>query len=58
MSVITVTELLRSSQEIIASTFQPLPLYLSVAAIYWLLSTGLSWVQRRIEARLTLRVTR
>jgi len=58
VSVITVTELLRSSQEIIASTFQPLPLYLSVAAIYWLLSTGLSWVQRRIEARLTLRVTR
>ncbi|MFC4524604.1 amino acid ABC transporter permease [Cupriavidus pinatubonensis] len=58
VSVITVTELLRSSQEIIASTFQPLPLYLSVAAIYWLLSTGLSWAQRRIEARLTLRVTR
>lgn len=35
VSVITVTELLRSTQEVIASTFQPLPLYLAAAAIYW-----------------------
>jgi cystine transport system permease protein len=54
VSVITVTELLRSAQEVIASTFQPLPLYLGAAAIYWILCTLLEWVQRRFERRLSL----
>lgn len=54
VSVITVTELLRSAQEVIASTYQPLPLYLACAAIYWVLSTGLSALQRRIEKHLAL----
>ena len=40
VSVITVTELLRSAQEVIASTYQPLPLYLAAAAIYWVLVPG------------------
>src|ERR1700737_2599060 len=40
VSVITVTELLRSTRELIASTYEPLPLYLAAAAIYWVLSTG------------------
>ncbi|WP_350563780.1 ABC transporter permease subunit, partial [Psychrobacter sp. CAL346-MNA-CIBAN-0220] len=34
VSVITVTELLRSAQEVIAATYQPLPLYLAAAAVY------------------------
>ncbi|WP_233833653.1 amino acid ABC transporter permease [Paraburkholderia sp. ZP32-5] len=51
VSVITVTELLRSAQEAIASTFQPLPLYLAAAAIYWVLSTLLARIQFRIEKR-------
>lgn len=54
VSVITVTELLRSTQEAIASSFQPLPLYLSAAAIYWVLSTVLSRLQGRIESRCAL----
>jgi cystine transport system permease protein len=54
VSVITVTELLRSAQEAIASTYQPLPLYIAAAMIYWILSTALSWVQHRVEARLAL----
>ncbi|MGO4811831.1 amino acid ABC transporter permease [Cupriavidus sp. 2MCAB6] len=54
VSVITVTELLRTAQEVIAATYQPLPLYLAVAAIYWMLSTALSQVQRRLERRLSL----
>ncbi|KWZ42288.1 ABC transporter permease [Burkholderia savannae] len=54
VSVITVTELLRSTQEAIASTFQPLPLYLAAAAIYWVLSTLLSRLQVRIEKRCVL----
>lgn len=54
VSVITVTELLRSTQEAIASSFQPLPLYLAAAAIYWILSTLLSWFQQYIERRSAL----
>jgi cystine transport system permease protein len=54
VSVITVTELLRSAQEIIASTYQPLPLYLAAAAIYWVLCQVLESVQRWYERRLAL----
>ena len=54
VSVITVTELLRSAQEIIASTYQPLPLYLAAAAVYWVLCQVLEWVQRWYERRLAL----
>nr|WP_315592567.1 amino acid ABC transporter permease [uncultured Cupriavidus sp.] len=54
VSVITVTELLRTSQEIIAATYQPLPLYLAAAAIYWVLSTALSVLQHMLERRLSL----
>ncbi|MBV2182019.1 MAG: amino acid ABC transporter permease [Castellaniella sp.] len=58
VSVITVTELLRSAQEVIATTFQPLPLYIAVALIYWILSTALSWGQRRVELRLARSLSR
>ncbi|MDG0026649.1 amino acid ABC transporter permease [Trinickia sp. Y13] len=54
VSVITVKELLRSAQEVIATTFQPLPLYLGAAALYWVLSSLLSAVQSRLEGRLAL----
>jgi cystine transport system permease protein len=54
VSVITVTELLRSAQEMIASTYQPLPLYLAAAAVYWVLCQVLEWAQRWYERRLSL----
>ncbi|AOY91401.1 ABC transporter permease [Cupriavidus sp. USMAA2-4] len=54
VSVITVTELLRTAQEVIAATYQPLPLYLAVAAIYWVLSTLLAGLQHMLERRLAL----
>ncbi|WP_027211460.1 amino acid ABC transporter permease [Burkholderia sp. WSM2232] len=54
VSVITVTELLRSAQEIIASTYQPLPLYLAAAAVYWVLCQILEMLQRWYERRLAL----
>ncbi|AJZ58435.1 amino ABC transporter, permease, 3-TM region, His/Glu/Gln/Arg/opine family domain protein [Paraburkholderia fungorum] len=54
VSVITVTELLRSAQEVIASTYQPLPLYLAAAAVYWVLCQVLEWVQHWYEKRLAL----
>lgn len=49
VSVITVTELLLATKDVIATTFQPLPLYLAAAGIYWMLSLCLEHVQRRLE---------
>ncbi len=53
VSVITVTELLQSASLIIARTFQPLTIYLEVGLIYWILSTGFSMLQSRVELRAT-----
>ncbi|ENN3369037.1 amino acid ABC transporter permease [Pseudomonas aeruginosa] len=53
ISVITVTELMLATKEIIAETFQPLPLYLAAAGIYWLLSALFERVQKALENRLT-----
>lgn len=49
VSVITVTELLRSASLVIARTFEPLPLYIEAALIYWLLSNTFSLLQGRVE---------
>lgn len=54
VSVITVTELLRSAQEIIAATYQPLPLYLAAAAVYWVLCQVLEWAQHWYERHISL----
>ncbi|RXZ44801.1 amino acid ABC transporter permease [Crenobacter cavernae] len=52
VSVITVTELMLATKEVIAQTFQPLPLYLAAAALYWMLSASFERVQRRVEVKL------
>ncbi len=52
VSVITVTELMLATKEAIATTFQPLPLYLAAAAIYWGLSLFFEFLQRLAERRL------
>ncbi|MYM89012.1 ABC transporter permease subunit [Rugamonas sp. FT82W] len=52
VSVITMTELMLSTKEVIATTFRPLPLYLAAAGIYWLLSLLFEALQRRAEQRL------
>ena len=52
VSVITLTELMLSTKEVIATTFQPLPLYLAAAAVYWMLSLLFEALQRRAEQRL------
>ncbi len=51
VSVITVVELLRSAQLVIARTFEPFGPYLAAALIYWALSSALEVVQRRLERR-------
>ncbi len=53
ISVITVTELMLATKEVVAETFQPLPLYLAAAGIYWLLSALFERVQKALENRLT-----
>ncbi|MFC5475179.1 amino acid ABC transporter permease [Paraherbaspirillum soli] len=52
VSVITVTELMLATKEIIAVTFRPLPLYLAAALIYWCLSLCFERVQSRLEHKL------
>lgn len=54
VSVITVTELMLATKEVIAQTFQPLPLYLGAAALYWLMSAALERLQKRLERKLEL----
>lgn len=52
VSVITMTELMLATKEVIATTFRPLPLYLAAAVIYWILSLVFEQVQRYAEQRL------
>ncbi|GAA4016149.1 amino acid ABC transporter permease [Actimicrobium antarcticum] len=52
VSVITVTELMLATKEVIATTFRPLPLYVAAALLYWCLSLCFEVLQRRIEKRL------
>jgi cystine transport system permease protein len=49
VSVITMTELMLATKELISVTFRPLPLYIFAAVIYWLLSLFFEALQRRAE---------
>ena len=52
-----VTELLRRAQEIAAPSYQFMALYSLAAVIYWLICSGLSFAQQRLERRLGRYVT-
>jgi cystine transport system permease protein len=52
VSVITMTELMLATKELISVTFRPLPLYVAAAIIYWVLSLFFEGLQRRAERRL------
>lgn len=51
VSVITMTELMLVTKELISVTFQPLPLYIAAALIYWALSLCFEALQRHAERR-------
>lgn len=51
-AAITVPELFRAGQRIVATTYEPLILYVEVALIYLVLSSVLSHLQARLEKRL------
>ncbi|MEK3785193.1 MULTISPECIES: amino acid ABC transporter permease [Paenibacillus] len=52
VSVITVSELLRQAQLLQSQTFVFMPYYIAIGIIYWLMSTGLSFLLERVEHRL------
>lgn len=52
-AAITVPELFRAGQRIVATSYEPLILYVQVALIYLLVSSVLSSLQGRIEKRLS-----
>lgn len=52
VSVIAVTELMLATKELISTTFQPFPLYIAAAGVYWVLSLAFEQVQRVLERRL------
>ncbi|WP_077037221.1 amino acid ABC transporter permease [Pelomonas sp. KK5] len=52
VSVIAVTELMLATKELISTTFQPFPLYMAAAGIYWVLSLAFEQLQRKLEKRL------
>ena len=49
---ITVLEMLMATQQIVSRTYEALPLYLEVAAIYLMFSTVLTWLQSLGEKKL------
>jgi cystine transport system permease protein len=52
VSVIAVTELMLATKELISTTFQPFPLYVAAAGVYWALSLSFEQAQRWMERRL------
>ncbi|HEX2011854.1 MAG TPA: amino acid ABC transporter permease [Roseateles sp.] len=52
VSVIAVTELMLATKELISTTFQPFPLYIAAALVYWVLSLAFEQLQKLLEKRL------
>lgn len=53
-SIVGFVELTRAGQIVSSATFQPLQVYLTVAAIYFVICSALSYTSRRLERRLQL----
>jgi len=51
---ITVVDLFTTAQQIAARTYEPFALYCEAAVIYLIFCTFLTWMQKKIEARLDL----
>ena len=54
VSTIAVTELMRSSQLLIAQYYTYMPFYLMIAFMYWVMSTGFTMILHKIEKRLAI----
>ncbi|MCY9668569.1 amino acid ABC transporter permease [Paenibacillus alginolyticus] len=53
VSIVTVTELLRSAQLLIAQYYVAMPFYISIALMYWIMSMSFSHILNRIEKKLS-----
>ncbi len=53
LSVISVQEFMYAAKQAISETYAPLEIYLTVAAIYWILNSIIDWLARRTESRMT-----
>jgi ABC-type amino acid transport system permease subunit len=51
VSLLGVNDLMNSIQQVIGRTYDPLPLYILGAAIYFLINYGLSSLSRSLELR-------
>lgn len=51
VSIVSVTELARAGQLINNATFDPFPVFVTVAAIYFTICFPLSWSSRKLEVR-------
>ncbi|WP_144511269.1 amino acid ABC transporter permease [Bacillus sp. FJAT-22090] len=54
VSVIAVTELMRSAQLLVAQYYVYMPFYLSIAVMYWIMSTVFTFVLNKLEKRLSI----
>jgi len=53
VSIVTVTELLRSAQLLIAQYYTAMPFYVAIALMYWVMSLLFSNILNRIETKLS-----
>lgn len=53
VSIVTVTELLRSAQLLIAQYYVAMPFYIAIALMYWIMSMVFSNILDRIEKKLS-----
>lgn len=54
VSVIAVTELMRSAQLLVAQYYVYMPFYLSIAVMYWIMSTVFTFILNKLEKRLSI----
>jgi cystine transport system permease protein len=54
VSVIAVTELMRSAQLLVAQYYVYMPFYAAIAAMYWIMSTFFTFLLNKIEKRLSV----
>jgi len=53
ISVVTVVELFRAAQILIARYYVAMPFLIAIGVMYWIMSTGLSIILNRVEKRLS-----
>jgi polar amino acid transport system permease protein len=53
VSVISITDLTKAGREVVASTFSPFEVWFTVAALYLVLTSALSYLVQRLEKRMS-----